>query len=129
MKTDTTLPLAKTDAGNEQVDPRSLAQRLTDIADQIFQRWDSDMRSGKLLTALAGRIENYNRDVTAIRGALASHDALVKVLEEIAATNIERETVTPVNSFRAFGQANSELIRLRDIARAALSRAKEQGGE
>lgn len=45
---------------------------LEDVCDEIFERWDKDMRSGKLLTALAGRIENYDQRVIRIRQALTA---------------------------------------------------------
>lgn len=46
-------------------------QDLEAICDEIFERWDKDQRSGKLLTALAGRIPSYRADVDRVRAALA----------------------------------------------------------
>jgi hypothetical protein len=43
---------------------------LTIICEEIFERWDVDMRSGKLLLALGGRIPDYDPRVTRIRQAL-----------------------------------------------------------
>ena len=48
-------------------------EQLEKICDEIFERWDKDMRSGKLLTALAGRLPGYRADVDAVRAALAKH--------------------------------------------------------
>ncbi len=52
----------------------SLIADLDSVAADIFGRWNSDMRSGKLLTALEGRIERYDPRVTRIRDALAKLD-------------------------------------------------------
>lgn len=43
---------------------------LTIICEEIFERWDIDMRPGKLLSALSGRISDYDPRVTRIRKAL-----------------------------------------------------------
>lgn len=125
-----TLPLAKTDVGNERANLPPLPWDWTVAGapsnNGAFHAYLVDA-TGRKIAAIWGKGNEKAAIGDAILNAVNSHDALVKVLEEIAATNIERETVTPVNSFRAFGQANSELIRLRDIARAALkARAKEQ---
>ena len=45
-------------------------EMLETICAEIFERWDKDMRSGKLLLALSGELENYREDVTAVRAAL-----------------------------------------------------------
>lgn len=47
-------------------------QMLETICSEIHERWDKDMRSGKLLLALSGDLKNYRADVTAVRAALAS---------------------------------------------------------
>jgi hypothetical protein len=47
-------------------------QKLEAICEEIQERWDKDMRSGKLLLALAGHIPRYRQDVTDVRDALAS---------------------------------------------------------
>lgn len=47
-------------------------QKLETICDEIFERWDKDMRSGKLLLALAGRLPGYRPDVDAVRAALTA---------------------------------------------------------
>lgn len=52
--------------------PLTPLQMLDQICDEIFERWDKDMRSGKLLTALAGRVKNYDPRVTAIRALLGA---------------------------------------------------------
>jgi hypothetical protein len=60
--------------------------------------------------------------------AVNAHTDLVKALEDIiSAVTGTRETVNPENAFRAFGVANKQLMRAREIASAALSKAK--GGE
>lgn len=76
-----TLPKATTEAVGIEQRTDTLLQRLDAIANQIHQRWDTDQRSGKLLVALRGKVENYNPDITAIRHALAVHDELVRALE------------------------------------------------
>lgn len=50
--------------------PTTPLQDLEAIAAQIFERWDADQRSGKLLTALEGRIVGYDPRVTRIRTCL-----------------------------------------------------------
>lgn len=45
-------------------------QQLETICEEIFERWDKDMRSGKLLQALAGKLPGYRADVDAVRNAL-----------------------------------------------------------
>lgn len=55
-------------------------EMLEAICAEIYERWDKDMRSGKLLQALSGTLPNYRSDVTAVRAALqrlpqeTSHD-------------------------------------------------------
>lgn len=49
---------------------KSPLEQLEAICEEIFEQWDKGMKSGKLLTALAGRINNYRPDVTAVRDAL-----------------------------------------------------------
>lgn len=50
----------------------ALINKLDAICDEIFERWDKDQRSGKLLAALAGRFPNYRKDVDEIRAALST---------------------------------------------------------
>jgi hypothetical protein len=50
---------------------------LESVCADLFSRWDRDMRAGKLLTALEGRLPGYDPRVDRIRRALA-------VLPEIA---------------------------------------------
>lgn len=50
----------------------SVLKKLEAICDEIFERWDKDQRSGKLLSALGGRLPRYRDDVTEVRNALAS---------------------------------------------------------
>lgn len=47
-------------------------RELEKICDEIFERWDKDQRSGKLLTALAGRLPGYRADVDRVRAALTA---------------------------------------------------------
>jgi hypothetical protein len=46
------------------------------ICEEIFQRWDADMKPGKLLLALTGNLPSYDPRVTRIRDILeqTSHD-------------------------------------------------------
>lgn len=55
--------------GNE--DDMTPLQQLEAICEEIFDRWDNDQRSGKLLLALSGRLPNYRPDVDAVRAALS----------------------------------------------------------
>jgi hypothetical protein len=49
---------------------RSPLSKLDAVCNEIFERWDKDQRSGKLLQALAGRLPGYRSDVDEIRDAL-----------------------------------------------------------
>lgn len=51
--------------------PQSPLQELESICAEIYARWDKDMRSGKLLAALAGMSPGYRADVDRVRAALA----------------------------------------------------------
>jgi hypothetical protein len=46
--------------------------KLEAICEEIFERWDKDQRSGKLLGALGGRLPGYRADVDDVRAALAA---------------------------------------------------------
>jgi hypothetical protein len=48
------------------------------IAEEIFQRWDADMRPGKLLSALAGHVKNYDPRVDRIRDILRNAEIVVE---------------------------------------------------
>lgn len=52
----------------------TLLEKLDRICDEIFERWDKDQRSGKLLTALAGRLPGYRPDVDEVRAALSTSE-------------------------------------------------------
>lgn len=54
----------------------SALAKLEGICAEIYSQWDKDMRSGKLLSALAGGIPRYRQDVTDVREALAELDRL-----------------------------------------------------
>jgi hypothetical protein len=76
-------------------------QMLRQVSDEIFDRWDKDMRSGKLLTALAGRLTKYDPRVTAICSALAAaetHDARVTELLEANNREVERRRAEAARS-------------------------------
>lgn len=49
----------------------SLLKKLEIICEEIFEKWDKDQRSGKLLLALSGNLKRYREDVTQVREALA----------------------------------------------------------
>lgn len=68
------------DQGAPNAAPNNIAL-LTTICDEIFQRWDKDMRSGKLLLALSGHLPSYRADVTAVRRALAVHEDMLAALK------------------------------------------------
>lgn len=61
--------------------PQTLLQKFDAVCTELFDRWDRDMRSGKLLLALLGRVPGYKPETTEIRNAIAAHDDLVKALE------------------------------------------------
>jgi hypothetical protein len=50
----------------------SALEKLDRICNEIFDRWDKDQRSGKLLTALAGLLPGYRADVDEVRAALSA---------------------------------------------------------
>lgn len=50
-------------------------EQLEAICAEIFERWDQDMRSGKLLLALSGKLPGYRADVDAVRARLASAES------------------------------------------------------
>lgn len=49
----------------------ALLADLQSVCADIYDRWDKDQRSGKLLQALAGTLTEYDPRVTRIRAALA----------------------------------------------------------
>jgi len=51
---------------------KTTLEKLEAICDEIFERWDKDQRSGKLLSALAGRLPGYRGDVDEVRAALTT---------------------------------------------------------
>lgn len=73
-------------AGSDHVP--ELIKKLTAIADEIFEKWDKDQRSGKLLLALTGALPRYRADVSEIRCALATHQNCIDALK-IAVIHIE----------------------------------------
>lgn len=53
----------------------TLIEKLDAICNEIYERWDTDMRSGKLLSALAGHLPStYRAECADIRRALAAHE-------------------------------------------------------
>jgi hypothetical protein len=117
-----TLPITTTEAvGIETLS--SLIEDLNEVCAEIYDRWDKDQRSGKLLGALAGTVTHYNRAVTRIRSALALHDELVAALE-CAVSHVEHMAAwigdqNAGYSFESLGEDEPSI-------RAALSRAKGQ---
>jgi len=55
-------------------------QDLKAICAEIYDRWDKDMRSGKLLQALAGTLPKYRADVDRVRAALEKTGS-IEILE------------------------------------------------
>jgi hypothetical protein len=49
---------------------------LRSVCSDIFNRWDKDMRSGKLLLALSGDLQTYDPRVDRVRARLAAPDVL-----------------------------------------------------
>lgn len=101
------------------IDPgRTVLADMNAIATDIFDRWDEDMRSGKLLAALAGRIENYDPRVTRIRAVLAAAPDLITALKQavdcLAVGDPEREHPQVAVALRS--------------ARAALAKAETPTG-
>ena len=60
----------------EETRDMSALAKLEGICAEIYSQWDKDMRSGKLLSALAGGIPRYRQDVTDVREALAEIERL-----------------------------------------------------
>lgn len=110
MSKDSGGGLASLDAPSAQW---TLPQKLQAICDEIFARWDADQRSGKLLTALAGRLPNYRADVTEVRRAVNAHDDLVASL---------RDGVTALWLLAAAG--NKDAAEKHQRALAALTKAE-----
>jgi hypothetical protein len=54
----------------------TLLEDFRSICHDIHERWDADMRSGKLLMAMLGAIKNYDPRVTRVRAALVEIDDL-----------------------------------------------------
>ena len=63
----------------------SILDKLEAVCEEIFQRWDKDMRSGKLLTALGGGLPDYRPDVTEIRRALFAFPEMLAALKNLVA--------------------------------------------
>jgi hypothetical protein len=57
---------------------------LESVCADIHARWDADMRSGKLLIALMGGVENYDPRVTRIRDALSLFQTLSARIDTLA---------------------------------------------
>jgi len=59
---------------------------LETVTGDIYERWDADQRSGKLLTALAGHMPpGYDARCDNIRKACNNYPALVEVLGKVSA--------------------------------------------
>ena len=88
---------------------------LQSVCADIYARWDSDMRSGKLLAALAGNLQDYDPRVTRILRALNAAPDLFEALRDLVDQCCD-------------GDGPPQL----ETARAALSKAQgasEAGGE
>ena len=59
------------------------AAQLSAIADEAYERWDKDMRSGKLMIALSGDMPRYRSDVTSVRLACAVAPGMLSSLQAI----------------------------------------------
>lgn len=83
-------------------------QDLETICAEIYQRWDKDMRSGKLLGALAG-IPGYRADVDRVRSALTAYPdmyAALRLVEASAISTTEPDHVAiPGSLLRMIGAA------------------------
>lgn len=88
----------------------TLLDKLTVIADEIFERWNKDQRSGKLLIALSGALPRYRADVTEIRAALATHAELVFALAEL------RDDVTKLRWGQSYPGRNHALMHAYPVA-------------
>lgn len=62
---------------------KTLAEKFAAICDEIFERWDKDQRSGKLLSALSGNLPRYRQDVTEVRRAIDAHGPLMDLRDYI----------------------------------------------
>ncbi len=56
---------------------------LSAIADETYERWDKDMRSGKLMIALSGDMPRYRSDVTSVRLACATAPGMLSTLRAV----------------------------------------------
>tara|TARA_R110002074_G_scaffold262994_1_gene435076 strand:+ start:1111 stop:1521 length:411 start_codon:yes stop_codon:yes gene_type:complete len=121
---------------------------LTAIANEMHDRWDADMRAGKLLIALMGELPKYDQRVTRIREILGSfesltaeRDALREALTDAVAISdaavkacpveqrkVDGDTPCPLcratSSQTCFRCANAD-YRAMSMIRAALTRSQE----
>jgi hypothetical protein len=118
-------PASVTDA----VPGRTPLRKLELICTEIYERWDKDQRSGKLLSALAGMNPSYRADVDEVRAALNAADGMAEALEKIITKDqhivyrVDDEKQTSEMSHMAHGQ-------FAEIAHSALAayRAARTGG-
>ena len=103
-------------------------QQLETICAEIYERWDKDMRSGKLLQALGGGLPKYRADVDAVRAALqrdavnADMLAALEFLEAGLRTDSRGKTVlSNTVEYHLDGQAMYIAI---NKARAAIAKAR-----
>lgn len=108
---------------------------LVAIADEAFDRWDKDMRSGKLMLALSGDLSHYRGDVTSVRLACAVAPGLLSTLgavhklatKEGAFAQVDAETMlrniremtAPDEVARMFADMQREALEQRAACRAA----------
>lgn len=105
------------------------------VCGAIFDQWDRDMRSGKLLSALSGLVENYDPRVTSVRKPLASQpDLLTATIEQgkliEAAQAILTEYLVPdgIDAAECIGRLlghfdGPEQRRIKAMADAAIAKA------
>lgn len=95
-------------------------QKLEGICAEIYSRWDNDMRSGKLLSALAGGLTNYRQDVTDVRAALAENERLSREMEAARAALINVRSVLKRERFLELCSAHDNELSLEQLIDAVL---------
>jgi len=103
----------------------TLRADLNSVCAEIYDRWDKDQRSGKLLSALAGELRKYDPRTTRIRAAIENHDDLLTALQRIAQP-LDCGCVPCRGQCRSQVALECEVEERQDIARAALAKAQGQ---
>ena len=93
-------------------------QKLEGICAEIYSQWDKDMRSGKLLSALAGGTPGYRQDVTDVRAALEQSERLHGENEKMRNRLCEFEEMlrTHITLFSDIEQFGAEAVCLNGYA-------------